>query len=299
MAVAVWTASTSISVGDIRRATAMAVTGLVFRCTVAGTTGSSEPSWPTDIGSTASDGGVTWQAISSVYEDVSVLGPNAIIELFELHLDTALHGTSVTSPVRWHNGCNANVAGNITWNSQSYSRLPIKADGFEWSNTGSLPRPTLTVSNLDGVMTGLLMDVNGTTTGIDLGMAEVRRIRVLKKHLDGESTADPHAQWPTEIWRIDRKSTENREIVAFELTSELDLPGQKIPRRQLLGNVCQWKYRSSECSYTGSNYWNDQDQSVSSLAEDKCGKRLDSCKLRFGANSPLPFGSFPTAGRIQ
>lgn len=299
MAVAAWTASTSISVGDIRRSTTMAVTGLVFRCTTAGTTGSTQPVWPTDIGSTVTDGGVTWQAISSVYEDVSVLAPNAIIELFELHLDSTLHGTAVSSPVRWHNGCNANVAGNITWNSNNYARLPIKAEGFEWSNTGSLPRPTLTVSNLDGVMTGLLIDVNNETAGIDLGMAEVRRIRVLKKHLDGESTADPHAQWPTEIWTIDRKATENREMVSFELTSQLDLPGQVVPKRQLLGNVCQWAYRSSECSYTGSSYWNDQDQSVTTLAEDKCGKRLESCKLRFGANNPLPFGSFPTAGRIR
>ena len=299
MAVAAWAASTAYSLGDVRRSTTVQTTGLVFKCTVAGTSGSSEPIWPTDVGTTATDGGATWVSISSVYEDISVLAPNAIVELFELYLDSTLHGTSVSSPVRWHNGCNANVSGNIVFNSQTYVRLPIQAEGFEWSNQGSLPRPTLTVANVDLVMTGLLQDVNAVTTGIDLGLAEVRRIRTLKKFLDGESAADPHAQWPVEIWYIDRKSSENRMQVSFELNSKLDLPGQKIPRRHLIGNICQWGYRSSECSYTGSNYWNDQDQTVSTLAEDKCGKRLDSCKLRFGTNSALPFGSFPTAGRTQ
>ena len=86
-------------------------------------------------------------------------------------------------------------------------------------------------------------------------------------------------------------------MVSFELASKLDLPGVKVPKRQLVGNICQWAYRSSECSYTGSNYWNAQDETVGSLAEDRCGKRIGSCKLRFGENATLPFGSFPTAGR--
>jgi phage-related protein len=31
-------------------------------------------------------------------------------------------------------------------------------------------------------------------------------------------------------------------------------------------------------------------------AKDICGKRLTSCKARFGANAELPFGSFPSLG---
>ena len=78
-----------------------------------------------------------------------------------------------------------------------------------------------------------------------------------------------------------------------------DSPNKKVPQRQLIGNICQWAYRSSECSYTGSNYWKADDTVASTLAQDVCGKRLSSCKLRFGANGDLPYGSFPTAGRTQ
>jgi len=296
-AVAAWAASTAFSVGDIRRATTSQSSGLWFRCTIAGTSASSEPSWPTDIGSTITDNTVVWAAISSVYEDVSVLAPSAIIELFELHLNATLHGSS--DVYRFHAGSNAAVTGNIVFDGNAYIRLPVQADGFEMRSGGTLPQPTLTIANLDGTMTTLLALVNATTLGNDLTGATVKRIRTLKRYLDGESTADPNARFPTEIWRINRKATETRDVVAFELASEFDLMGQKLPKRQIVANTCQWIYRSSECSYAGSNFFDVNGNSVSALAQDVCGKRLASCKLRFGENGVLPFGSFPGAGLTQ
>lgn len=294
MAYNAWTSSTAYSVGNIVRATALQASGLVFRCITAGTSASTQPAWPTDIGSTIIDGTVTWRAISSVYEELAALSPNAIIELFQLTLIATLHGTSDT--YYFHAGVNANVSGNIVWNGTQYVRLPIQAEGFEYSNTGTLPRPTLTVANLGGEISALLLLANAFTPGNDLGGAKVTRIRTLKKFLDGEAAADPHAKFPDEIWYVDRKSAETRDVVQWELASKFDLAGIMLPKRQIIANVCQWQYRSSECGYTGSNYWNANDQSVGTLAADVCGKRLTSCKLRFGATSPLPFGSFPGAG---
>jgi lambda family phage minor tail protein L len=191
------------------------------------------------------------------------------------------------------------VTGNVVWNGNSYIRLPIQATGFDYTNTGSLPRPTLTVANLDSTISTLLILVNATTPGNDLGGATVKRIRTLKKFLDGESAADPHAKFPDEIWYVDRKASESRDAVSFELASKFDMAGMMLPKRQLIANVCQWNYRSAECGYTGSNYWDANDNSVSSLASDVCGKRVESCKLRFGATAELPFGSFPGVGLTQ
>ena len=297
MAVAAWAASTAFSVGDIRRATTEQPSGLFFRCSTAGTSASSEPGWPNMVGDTVTDGTCVWTAIASAYEELAKINPSAIIELFELRLDSTLHGSS--DVYRFHAGANADVDGNIVFNGQTYTRIPIKADGFEYSNTGTLPRPTLSISNHDSTMTTLLLLVNATTAGNDLGGAEVRRIRTLKKYLDGESAADPNAQWPQERWYVDRKSSESRDQVVFELASKFDLAGQKIPRRQVIANVCQWKYRSDECSYTGSDYYDVNGNEVSTLAEDVCGKRVASCKLRFGDTAELPFGSFPGAGLTQ
>ena len=296
MAYTAWAASTAFSVGDVRRATASQNSGLVFECTTAGTSGSSEPSWPTDIGSTITDNTVVWTAISSIYADLSTLAPDAIIELFELHYDNTLHGS--TDILRWHAGSNADVTGNITWNSNDYIRLPVQAEGFEYTNGGTLPRPILSVANLDGAVTALLLGVNLTTPGNDLTGAKVKRIRTLKKFLDGESAADPYATFPIEEWFIDRKATESRDVVSFELASKFDLSNKELPNRQIVANICQWQYRSSECSYTGSNYFDVNNNSVGTLAQDACGKRLSSCKKRFGENGELPFGSFPGAGLL-
>ena len=280
MAYSAWVSSTAYSVGNIVRANTLQASGLVFRCTTAGTSGGSEPTWGTDIGSTITDGTVVWTAVASSYEELAEIAPSAIIELFELTLDATLHGFSDT--YRWHNGANADVTGNIVWNGNTYTRLPIQAEGFDYTNTGSLPRPTLTVSNLDSTMTTLLILVNATTTGNDLGGATVKRIRTLKKYLDGEAAADPHAKFPDEVWYVDRKASENRDAVSFELASKFDLAGVMLPKRQLIANVCQWKYRGAECGYTGTRYFNTNDGVESTLANDVCGKRLASCELRFG-----------------
>jgi len=280
MAYSAWASSSAYAVGDIVRASAPQASGLVFRCTTAGTSAGSEPAWGTDIGSTITDNTVVWTAIASAYEELAKIAPSAIIELFEMTLDAALHGSNDT--YRWHNGANADVTGNIVWNGNTYFRLPIQAEGFDYTNTGTLPRPTLTINNLDSVMTALLLLVNTTTAGNDLGGAQVKRIRTLKKYLDGEAAADPYAHFPEEIWFVDRKASESRNVVSFELASKFDLAGVMLPKRQLIANICQWRYRSAECGYTGTRYFDKNDNSVASFADDVCGKRLDSCSLRFG-----------------
>jgi len=297
MAVAAWAASTAFAVGDIRRASVTQNSGLVFKCTTAGTSASAEPTWPTDIGSTVTDNTAVWTAISSVYADLSGLALNAIIELFELHYDNTLHGS--TDILRFHAGSNADVDGNIVWSGNSYVRLPIKAEGFEYANTGTLPRPTLTVANLNGGITALLLGVNATTPGNDLTGAKIKRIRTLKRFLDGETAADPYATFPVEEWFVDRKASETRDVVSFELASKFDLDNKQLPNRQVVANICQWEYKSSECSYSGSDFFDVNDDSVSTTAQDKCGKRLSSCKKRFGDNGELPFGSFPGAGLLS
>ena len=297
MAVAAWAADTAFSLGDIRRASATQNSGLVFKCTTAGTSASSEPTWPTDIGSTVTDNTAVWTAISSVYADLSGLALNAIIELFELHYDSTLHGDS--DILRFHAGSNADVDGNILWNSNSYTRIAIKAEGFEYTNTGTLPRPTLTVANLNRGITQLLLGVNETTPGNDLTGAKVVRIRTLKRFLDGETDADPYATFPVEEWFVDRKASETRDVVSFELASKFDLDNKQLPNRQVVANICQWEYKGTECGYTGDDFFDVNDDTVSASAQDKCGKRLSSCKKRFGENDELPFGSFPGAGLLS
>ena len=175
---------------------------------------------------------------SAIVSNLQNTNPSAIIELFTLQLDNSLHGA--TTIYRFHNGSSLKDNGEIVWAGNSYQRFPIKAEGFAFRQ-GQLPRPTLTVSNALGTITAILLSVNTTTAGNDLTGATVTRIRTLARFLDAVNfpgdinpygTPDSTAEFPQEIYKIDRKSAENREVVQFELASVFDLAGIRAPNRQ-------------------------------------------------------------------
>jgi len=56
----IWTALTAFVVGDIVVPTNFVSTNKIFRCTTAGTTGASEPTWVTTAGATTSDNTAVW-----------------------------------------------------------------------------------------------------------------------------------------------------------------------------------------------------------------------------------------------
>ena len=231
----VWSASASLSLGAIVAPTS-ANNGLFFKVTTAGTTGSSEPNWASVVGQTVYDNSVRYISFSSTFADLQSINPSAIIELFQLKLDSALHGASTT--YYFHAGSNLNANNRIKWKGVEYLRFPIQASGFAFQK-GQLPRPRLIVSNATGLISSILLDVNEVTAGNDLTGATVTRIRTLAKFIDADNfadginaTADPSAEFPKEIYSIDRKSAETRETVEFELAAPTDLAGVRIPKRQ-------------------------------------------------------------------
>jgi len=173
-----------------------------------------------------------------IITDLQKINPSAIIELFTITTDATLHGSATT--YRFHNGTSLNANGDIVWAGNQYSKMPIQAEGFAFRK-GQLPRPTLTISNALGTITAILLNVNQVTTGNDLTGATVTRIRTLARYLDAANfsggtnplgTPDPTAEFPQEIYKIDRKSSENREIVQFELAAVFDIAGVRAPKRQ-------------------------------------------------------------------
>ena len=173
-----------------------------------------------------------------IITDLQKINPSSVIELFTLQLSTALHGANTI--YRFHAGTNYNSNADIIMAGNTYTKMPIQAEGFAYQR-GQLPRPNLTVSNALGTITAILLTVNETTTGNDLTGATVTRIRTLARYLDATNfpgssnpfgTPDPTAEFPQEIYKIDRKSAENREIVTFELAAVFDLAGVRAPKRQ-------------------------------------------------------------------
>jgi lambda family phage minor tail protein L len=232
------------------------------------------------------------------FSDLQSIAPSAVIELFQLELNAAQHGVNET--YYFHAGVNATNSGDIIWNSQAYVAFPIEATDFEYTGTGSLPRPKLRISNIFGTITGLILSLPNGLEG-----AKVTRIRTLARYIDGVNfpggtnpygTPDPTAEFPREIYYIDRKAGENRDLIEFELAAAFDLVGVRAPKRQCVSNVCQWIYRGSECGYAGNAYFNFNDVPVAAIGQDVCGKRLRSCELRFAQQRRT--GSVTTGSNI-
>tara|TARA_B100000424_G_scaffold241713_1_gene210060 strand:+ start:2694 stop:3671 length:978 start_codon:yes stop_codon:yes gene_type:complete len=133
--------------------------------------------------------------------ELQKLTDKSIIELYSITLVSALHGS--TDVTRFHSGVGMNSSASIIWQGNTYDRFPVIAEGFEYTGKGTLPRPTLTVSNLLGTITALMATVNATTPFNDLQGAKVIRHRTMAQFLDAANfqqqttsvttlTADPN-----------------------------------------------------------------------------------------------------------
>ena len=186
--------------------------------------------------------------------ELQKINPSSIIELFELQLVEGLHyatgnPSNVPTIYRFHSGVNLNSNADIIWQSNTYTRFPIEATGFEKAGTGKIPRPKLTMSNLGGIsrlgsvirVTDLLIATNLVTENNDLLKSEFKRITTTADNLDAANFSggtNPYGtpssdECPQEIYEIDRKVQETRATVEFELVGKNDLQHVKIPLRQV------------------------------------------------------------------
>jgi lambda family phage minor tail protein L len=129
----------------------------------------------------------------------------------------------------------------------------------------------------------------------------VIRKRTLARYLDaanfpnGNPFANPDDHFDDDIFAVNQKVRESVDIVEFELAAPFDVEGVLLPKRQVIANACPWRYRGDGCGYAGPPVADINDNPTSNANADACGKRLRSCKMRFG-NGWIPFGGMPGAG---
>lgn len=241
----------------------------------------------------------------TIETDVQSFAPGDIVELFEF--DASGIGGTVYRFVP------GEISGApITWQGNVYSPAPIKAQGFDLSSGGALPRPTVMISNIDKALWTLVLQFR------DLKGAKLTRWKTFARYLDGEPAANPSAHFPMDVFYIARKLPSNREVISFELRAGTDLTGKKIPGRVILRDLCSNVYRQWDqtlnagagdfidvnsggqitCPYVGAGYF-DKTGAATTSDKDECSQSLKGCKLRYGDHVKKPFLGFPgvTQGR--
>jgi len=178
-------------------------------------------------------------------EELQSLEGSVIIELFEI--DTGKYGGQI---YRFHAG--KAIQGDIVFNSNVYSAYPLEVEDFEIRGDGSLPRPKLTLANVDGFVSNLIAGKD------DFVGLKIKRIRTFLKYLDEANfidninpfgTPDETAKFPDERYFINRKIVEDKNAIQFELSSELEMESVKLPSRTVYAGHCPWLYRGEGCDY--------------------------------------------------
>lgn len=220
-------------------------------------------------------------------------GVGAMLDLFEVDLQP--FGGDV---VRFHSGTNG-YYGDVIWQGNAYPAYPIAVEGFEVKSEGTYSRPTMTVADVAGLITGINNDFDDA-----LGAVLTRR-QVLVKHLDavnfpnGNDDADPTMEGLSRYVIDEMAEQKPGESVTYNLATPVDQDNAIIPARTILADVCQWVYRGDGCGYSGGPVADEKDNPTSNLSLDKCSKHRSGCRLRFVKPSALPYGGYPGSAKVS
>jgi lambda family phage minor tail protein L len=214
----------------------------------------------------------------SINSELLSLTPSTPIYLYEIDLSqiaptTINYNYSGEQPMnngiyRIYNDYNLykivnNQYGTLKWQGNFYYPFPIQAEGFEYNSAGTLPTPKLTIGNFspDGSNNSFYKYIRMQIQSLgDIVGSKFTRIKTFLKYIDGSNfsgnvnpfnpqTGIYEVQLPSDIYYIDRKSLENKNIIQYELASILDVENITLPGRTILAKKCPFQYRGEGCCY--------------------------------------------------
>ena len=234
-------------------------------------------------------------------DQVSIgMQPGPIVTLFDLDL------TAVGDPTVLHftYGGNGNSVQPVSFQGVTYVPVELTTEGWAVSGSGPFPQPTIRVSNVNSLFSGLVRQYQ------DLIGAQLTRKRLFASFLDGGVNGGQgnNALFAIDVYNLYQKTAHNKMYVEWKLASAVDQQGQTLPARMVIRDSCPFAYRvydpsiggfdytNVDCPYTGTACF-DTAGNTTAAATDACGKRLTDCKKRFSTQGYLPFGGFPGAGQ--
>lgn len=221
------------------------------------------------------------------------------VTLFELDLTEFDLGIIRLSPVG-----DDEAGGVVLFGGQVYAPHPVRAEGFELTTAGSLPRPTFAVANLDNSFTALIEQND------DLHGAVLTRIRTYGRYLDNGAEPDGGAHLPLDVYTLSQKTGHTFEQITWQCCAAMDQEGVELPGRTIVRDYCDhdtrrwdpvaaaYDYTNVTCPYVAAP--KDVNGDPCAPEDEVFSKRLKTCcQARFGVNAVLPTRAFPGVARIR
>jgi lambda family phage minor tail protein L len=160
--------------------------------------------------------------MSTIQSRAQDLGGHNFVELFTLDC-TSLVGGSI---YHFTNSLPPET-GNISFGNVVYSSYPIQATGFDITGDGSQVKPKITVSNVSRTFVAAILSMG------DLVGAKLTRITTFAEYLDGQASADSSQHFPTDVFYVEQKISQDKVAISWQLCSAIDRLGVRLPRRQV------------------------------------------------------------------
>jgi len=155
---------------------------------------------------------------------------------------------------------------NVTFGGQTYYAAPIKYESVSENMAAEVDQVNISFGNVDQSFVHYLEQHDGLRT------CKVT-IRTVYADLLADSTA-----FTDDIFYIS-SAVMSQTSAIFVLKSKMDLLSIELPLRRFYREVCQWKFKSTECGYAG--------------AETDCNHTSTRCKA---LSNLARFGGFPGTG---
>ena len=215
-------------------------------------------------------------SIKNIVGESYSLNPSALITLYEIDVSNLglEMGVLTSSDVvlknntifRFHNNVNL-TTNSIFWRGSEYIAAPIFAQGFEFNLKGANPVPKLSITvSDDGIPLLTALKIRLSQLGNDLCGAMVTRIRTYARFLDIDNFVggippqnfypDPNAELPRDVYYIDKKSSETKTYIEYELAPLFEVENIKLPARLVSESSCAFFYRGQGCLYEYASRYN-------------------------------------------
>lgn len=159
---------------------------------------------------------------SNIQLEINKLQQNSpYVELFKL--DASVLGGSVY----YFSNQLGPTGGAVTFAGQAYQAIPIMGQGFDVTSNGTMPKPTITISNVEGMLLGAVISLG------DLVGAQLTRMHTFAKFLDDGSSPNTAAYIGPEKWIVEQKIHHDKNYIQWQLTTSIDRLGFRFGRQCL------------------------------------------------------------------
>lgn len=168
--------------------------------------------------------------MSDITIEGNKLSPDTYIELFDFDASSLQDKNGTYGSIsRYTNTSTGGGTTPIIWRTNSYYPLPFELSGVDKRGDGTAPnRPTIAISNVNQFLLAAVLSLG------DLIGMKVTRWRTFYKFTDQGTTPNTLMYYPIDTWVITKKVAHSKSGIQFEMSSPLDRPGLRLPRKQIL-----------------------------------------------------------------